>query len=116
MADVSDPVPGPAGAVTNALNVVREALRGRRAIAAVYRGLPLSFSPHVWGWRGEEAHALAFAVIVSREARTPPLGWQWLHLAELQDVVLQPARGVWLTAPGVRPPLDFVDGIEAQTG
>ncbi len=117
MTSRATPPPGSRGSAARILRegkllrLLELALRRKTPIAARYRGDAVTLSPHVLGRRGEELYVLIFGV-AAVGGGTVPLRWQWIRVAELEDVRL--AEGFWLTAPGERPSADFLDRIIAR--
>ena len=81
------------------LEILEQAIRGRKCVTGLHRGTERHFAPHAIGFTSEQAPA---GVGVQDRGETsrqvPPRGeWRCLHLRDLSDLRLNDHR--WRTLP-----------------
>jgi hypothetical protein len=85
--------------------IIRDAIQNRLCVLARRRGLWLTLSPYMLGWRDDDPWLVAYAA-----AGTP--AWLSLPVVELLDVRL--TDGQWMVGPPVPPAEMEMDEVEVM--
>ena len=99
-----------------AVAVIKQAIRAKQSIEAVYQGHPRVLSPHALGWKGDEYHLIAYQTGGTSKSGplVPGSDWNWRCMRVAELIGVRPSSDPFQSVSLHKKPNTCIDRIDVE--